>query len=137
MRWGLLGVAVSQGIHIAALGVGSVAGIVVSLALSGLTLGVASVASTSHGLAGTDVETHGAASGLLNAAARVGTAVGIAVFGIVAATVRSLAPGEGVDSTVTGYQAAHVAGIVLILATVALIRGAARERGATVDPARP
>jgi len=122
MRWGLIGVAVSQGIHIVALGAGSVAGIVAGMTLSGLSLGVASVASTSHGLAGSEADAHGAASGLLNAAARVGTAVGIAVFGIVAVAGRSIASGNDLAATVTGYQAAHVTGIMLILVTIALIR---------------
>lgn len=124
MRWGLIGVAASQGIHVVALGVGSVVGIVAGLALSGLTLGVASVASTAHGLFASDADVHGAASGLLNAAARVGTAVGIAVFGIVAATVRAIVDGDDFAGIVIGFQAAHIAGIVLIFVTVALTREA-------------
>lgn len=122
MRWGLIGVAMSQGIHVVALGVGSTTFIVAGMALSGLTLGVASVASTSHGLARTDTDAHGAASGLLNASARVGTALGIAAFGMVAATSRSIMLGDELAATVTGYQAAHVTGILLIFVTILLIR---------------
>ena len=122
MRWGLVGVGASLALWAVAVGLGSVALIVAGLALAGLTLGVASVASTSHGLVATDADAQGAASGLLNAAARVGTAVGIAAFGIVAAAGRSVAAGDGVTATVVGYQAAFVFGIVLVLITVALIR---------------
>lgn len=138
MRWGLIGVAVSLGIHVVALGLGSVAGIVAGLILSGLTLGIAAVASTAHGLAATAASTNGAASGLLNAAARVGTAMGIATFGIIAATGRSILPGEDIAATVGGYQAAYVTGIVLVLLTVALIRdpspGAAPRAGNAGPP---
>lgn len=122
MRWGLLGVAGSLAIWVIAVGLGSIAIILAGLLLAGVTLGVASVASTAHGLVATDSVAHGAASGLLNAAARVGTAVGIAAFGIVAAAGRSVASGDGVAAMVTGYQAAFITGIVLVLVTVALIR---------------
>lgn len=127
MRWGLIGVAASQGIHVVALGIGSIGGIVFGMVLSGLTLGVASVASTAHGLATTDVQAHGAASGLLNAAARVGTAIGIAAYAVVAATTRSMVAGDDVTAVVIGYQAAHLAGIVLIAATLSLMRNPAPD----------
>ncbi len=122
MRWSLLGVAVSLALWVIAVGVGSITIIVAGLVLAGLTLGVASVASTAHGLVATDAGAHGAASGLLNAAARVGTAVGIATFGIVAATGRSVAAGDDVGARVTGFQAAFVTGIVLVLVTILHIR---------------
>jgi MFS family permease len=127
MQWGLIGVAASQAIHIVALGMGSVLGIVIGMTLSGAALGVASVAATSHGLAGTSSEAHGTASGLLNAAARVGTALGIAIYGIVAAMTRSTVQGDDVTATVLGYQAAHLTGIVLIVAILMLIRTSLRS----------
>ncbi|MGN9910045.1 MFS transporter [Phytohabitans sp. LJ34] len=54
------------------------------LALSGLGLGVASVASTEHGTADADDATSGLIGGLLNAAAQIGTAIGIAVLVVTA-----------------------------------------------------
>ncbi|MEU4422994.1 MFS transporter [Actinoplanes sp. NPDC024001] len=50
------------------------------LALTGAGLGLASVASTTHGTTGADDSTSGVIGGLLNAAAQVGTAVGIATL---------------------------------------------------------
>jgi MFS family permease len=50
------------------------------LALAGAGLGLASVASTTHGTSGADDSTAGVVGGLLNAAAQVGTAVGIAAL---------------------------------------------------------
>lgn len=129
MRWGLLGVAASLGVWVMAVGVGSVTLIVIGLVLAGLALGVASVASTAHGLVATNADEYGVASGLLNAAARVGTAVGIAVFGIVAATGRFVSAGDNIVATVTGYQAAFLVGIGLVLATVVLIREPSLDRG--------
>lgn len=122
MQWALIGVAASQGVHIVALGLGSLGGIIIGMTVSGFTLGIASVASTAHGLSASGATEQGAASGLLNAAARVGTAVGIAVFGIVAAITRSAVSGSENTATITGYQAAHMVGIVLIIATIILIR---------------
>ncbi|GAA0467716.1 MFS transporter [Paractinoplanes deccanensis] len=50
------------------------------LTLSGLGLGLASVASTAQGTAEATEETSGLLGGLLNAAAQIGTAIGIAVL---------------------------------------------------------
>ncbi len=69
-----------------------------------------------------DDDAHDVASRLLNAAARVGTAVEIAVFGIVAAAGRSVSARDDVIATVTGYQAACLVGIVLVVAPVAQVR---------------
>jgi MFS family permease len=60
-------------------------GFLAGLALSGLGLGVASMASTTYGTTGAGTDTAGLIGGLLNAAAQVGTAVGIAVLLVVAA----------------------------------------------------
>ncbi|MBG0560108.1 MFS transporter [Actinoplanes aureus] len=50
------------------------------LVLTGAGLGLASVASTTHGTTGADETTSGVIGGLLNAAAQIGTAVGIAAL---------------------------------------------------------
>ena len=71
---------------------GSIAGIVGGVAVAGVGLGVASVAATAIG---TDVaETlGGTSSGLLNAGAQLGTAVGVAVLLVLAASVNQPWPG--------------------------------------------
>jgi MFS family permease len=61
------------------------------LALTGLGLGLASVASTTHGTTNADESTSGVIGGLLNAAAQIGTAVGIALL----LTTATTWPGNG------------------------------------------
>jgi EmrB/QacA subfamily drug resistance transporter len=86
--------------------------------LYGLGLGMGSVAATT---AGTDALPHarqGLASGLLNTAAQVGTALGLALLVAVAAVP---------DGTVAGYRAAFAADAVLT-AVAALVVGCLRWR---------
>jgi FtsH-binding integral membrane protein len=89
------------------------------LALSGLGLGVASVASTAHGTADARDTTSGLIGGLLNAAAQIGTAVGIAIL------------------VVTAQWSSPAAGF-LLAATIALAAAAATTlpAAARVPPAR-
>lgn len=61
----------------------------IGLSLSGLGLGIASVGSTAYGTAATTDVTAGIVGGLLNAAAQIGTAVGIAALLVVANSSRS------------------------------------------------
>lgn len=77
---GLTGIGVSMLLATVSVAQRSVWPLVASLALSGLALGVASVASTAHGTSSVDDEDSGTASGLLNTAAQIGTAIGIAVL---------------------------------------------------------
>ena len=86
--------------------------------LSGIGLGCAAVASTAAGVSAVGDDERGLASGLLNAAAQLGTAIGIAVLGTVAAarTGKIAGGGESVAATVTGYQFAFVvaAGVAIV-----------------------
>ncbi|UQU61623.1 hypothetical protein COUCH_21505 [Couchioplanes caeruleus] len=71
--------------------VGSLPPFVAGLGLSGLGLGVASVASTAYGTSEAGEERAGLVGGVLNAAAQTGTAVGVAVLLLVAGHGRALA----------------------------------------------
>lgn len=102
---------------------GSIAGLVAGVCLTGLGLGVASVAGTAIG---TDVadSLSGTASGVLNTGAQLGTAIGVAALLLLASTFAE--PGTG---TVVAWAA--IAGLAG-LATVALLTrsGAARRAAA-------
>jgi MFS family permease len=78
------------------------AGFVVAFVLMGLGLGCASVAATTSGTAALPDEEQGIASGVLNASAQVGTALGLATFaplgyvpGFVAVAAVALAAATG------------------------------------------
>jgi MFS family permease len=125
LAWGLATVALAHCLHAGALGLGSVPLVVGGMVVSGAGLGVATVASTALGLSRVDPETSGVASGLLNATARVGTALGIACYGILAAAGREWALDQAGDATVFGYVLAHLVGVVVL---VAMIVGSRRGR---------
>lgn len=99
------------------------------IVLSGLGLGCAAVASTAAGVSAVAADERGLASGLLNAAAQIGTAVGIAALGAVAAarTGIIMGGGEGADALVAGYRLAFfvATGVAVVgaLAALGLIRG--------------
>ena len=121
---GLAGIA--AGNLLLALTAGAVAGIVAGAVVAGIGLGLASVASTAIG---TDVpeELVGSATGLINTAAQLGTALGVSVL----ITLASL--GDPTTGTVLAWALAAVA--AALLGAVMLIR---RERagsaiGATAD----
>lgn len=80
MALGLAGVAASMLVQAAGAGLGRLVPFLAGLALAGLGLGLASVASTAEGTAEATETTSGLIGGLLNAAAQIGTAVGIAVL---------------------------------------------------------
>ncbi|RSN24131.1 hypothetical protein DMC63_06105 [Streptomyces sp. WAC 05977] len=87
-RWVAFGafgvVAVALVIGLIAVRTGSTAGFAVSLAISGSGLGAASVAATNAGTAMVGETDRGIASGLLNTAPQLGSALGTAVIGTVA-----------------------------------------------------
>jgi EmrB/QacA subfamily drug resistance transporter len=95
--------------------------------VSGLGLGCASVASTATGVSAVAENEGGLASGLLNAAAQVGTAVGIAALTLVAARANA-SGGEAATALVGGYQLAYLvaSGIAAcgVLAVFCLVRSA-------------
>jgi MFS family permease len=102
MAIGLAVIVVAMLIEALAASQRSLAAFLAGLALSGVGLGVASVASTAHGTADADDVTAGLISGLLNAAAQIGTAVGIAIL------------------VVTATQWSDTAGALLLAAALAL-----------------
>jgi MFS family permease len=93
---------------------------VAGFVLSGLGLGVASVASTSMGTAAVPAQRQGLASGLLNTAAQVGTALGLAVLVAVAsARTGALTPPGARPSAaavVDGYRCAILVGLTVTVA---------------------
>jgi MFS family permease len=91
----------------------SAAGFTIAFALMGAGLGAASVASTASGTQALPENEQGIASGVLNAAAQIGTALGLAVIVTLAAPL--------------GYRAGFVAAAALALA-VALTRWWPRSR---------
>jgi EmrB/QacA subfamily drug resistance transporter len=105
--------------------------VLVGAALSGLGLGCASVASTARGTSAVEEGKRGLASGLLNTAAQVGTALGLAaLLAIAGAYTGALSGGSepGVEALVAGYRLAFVvaAGVASlgVLAALGLIRRA-------------
>jgi hypothetical protein len=90
---------------------------VAGFVLSGLGLGVASVASTAKGTAAVPPARQGLASGVLNTAAQVGTALGLAVLVTVAsARTGTLTPPGAPPSAATvvdGYRWAILNGLLL------------------------
>lgn len=110
--------------------------LMVGIVLSGLGLGCAAVASTAAGVSAVTENERGLASGLLNAAAQIGTALGITVLGTVAAA-RTGMVAEAEKSgaaVVVGYQFAFLvaAGVAIVSALVAfhsLHSGKAQTKG--------
>lgn len=111
---------------------GSIAGIVGGVAVAGVGLGVASVAATAIG---TDVaETlGGTSSGLLNAGAQLGTAVGVAVLLVLAASVNQPWPGTAQAWIV----AAAIAGATALSLLIARRGNASRADAITEGNCRP
>jgi predicted MFS family arabinose efflux permease len=91
--------------------------LVLCVAVSGAGIGLSSVAATRRGTT-VSVADRGAASGLINTAAQLGTAVGIAVLVLVAATT-GRTPAAGVPAPAAAWLAA--AGVAL-LAGVGFLR---------------
>jgi MFS family permease len=103
-------------------------GLLPSFVLMGAGLGCASVASTTSGTSAADDEKQGLASGLLNAAAQVGTALGLAVIiPLSAARTDALGGAPPETALVEGFRigffgAAGVAVVGMLLA-LSLVRG--------------
>ena len=99
-----------------------------SFVLMGAGLGCAAVASTASGTSAADDEKQGLASGLLNAAAQVGTALGLAVLiPLSAARTEALAGVPQGTALVEGFRlgffgAAGIAALGALLALL-LVRG--------------
>jgi EmrB/QacA subfamily drug resistance transporter len=97
--------------------------LLMAFAVMGVGLGIASVASTQTGTDAADSAYRGVASGVLNSAAQVGTAIGVALLLPVAAAV-------GLD-TMTGYRIGWIgAGAIAFAGALAslLVPAAARSR---------
>jgi MFS family permease len=142
MAAGLLGVALGAGglATMAAPG-GLPPPMVAGFVLLGLGLGTASVASTAKGTAAVPAERQGLASGVLNTAAQVGTALGLAVLvSIASARTGALTPAGAAPTAaavVDGYRWAILAGLAVTVAAAGLLAAVARgvpRRGAV--PAR-
>jgi MFS family permease len=102
--------------------------LVAAFAVMGLGLGAASVASTQTGTDAADPAYRGVASGLLNSAAQVGTAVGVALLLPLAAAI-------GLD-TMTGYRIGWIgAGAIALAGALAglLVPAARAPRSNTGD----
>lgn len=108
MATGLLGIAAST--LLLAFGISAEGGLVyvlVQAALSGFLLGISAVASTGLGVSALAEGERGLASGLLNSAAQVGMALGIAVLFTLAAARTDVLSGGGASSAealVEGYR---------------------------------
>lgn len=94
--------------------------VILGLALSGLGLGCASVASTAAALSDVEAENQGVVSGFVNTAAQIGTALGVVLFvGIAAARTRALSPSlPAQQALLEGYHCAYLAAALLALAAL-------------------
>lgn len=136
MAIGLLGIAAAN--LLLAFGIsadGGLAYVLAQAALSGLFLGISAVASTGLGVSALAEGERGLASGLLNSAAQVGTALGIAaLFTLAAARTEVLAGGApSAEALVEGYRWAFFAatGMAVLgaVAALALIRDTNKPAG--------
>jgi EmrB/QacA subfamily drug resistance transporter len=126
MAAGLVGVALGAA-ALATMGTsrGFPLALVAGFVLSGAGLGVASVASTAAGTGAVPAAQQGLASGLLNTAAQVGNAVGLAALVTVAsARTGALTPAGAAPppaAVVEGYRWAILAGLAVTLAAAAAL----------------
>jgi EmrB/QacA subfamily drug resistance transporter len=122
MTAGLLAIAAGA---TALLAIAPTAGVLPSLlggfVLMGSGLGVASVASTSRGTAALDSADQGFASGLLNASAQLGAALGVAIL-VPLATARTAALGGAPSAHVAGYEIGFIVVATLAAITALAIR---------------
>jgi MFS family permease len=107
---------------------GGVVYLVAGVSLAGAGLGCASVAATATGTAAVSADRQGLASGLLNTATQIGTAIGIAVLATLAAAHTHALAGTADPSAaqlVAGFRLAFViaAGVALLgaLGTMLLV----------------
>ena len=137
MALGLAGIATGTLVALGITADGGVAYVLASATLSGLSLGCAAVAATTFGTSAAGQDEHGLASGILNSAAQLGTALGVAVFFMVATVRTDAAAAAGMstaDALVAGYRLAFVGAATLAglgaLVTFSLLRGNAAQASA-------
>ena len=109
MALGLLGICGSTLIITGITAEGGLPYVLSNAVLSGLALGCSAVASTTRGTAAVGEEERGLASGVLNSAAQIGTALGLAaLITVAAARTGALAGGEEATAAalVEGFRAA-------------------------------
>ncbi|HET9928824.1 MAG TPA: MFS transporter [Rubrobacter sp.] len=134
MSSGLAVVAVSALVTAGITAEGGVAYVLAGAALSGLGLGFASVASTARGTSAVKGGKRGLASGLMNTAAQVGTALGLAAL-LTLSAARTAALSDGAESAaaalVAGYRLAFLvaAGVASLgmVASLCLFRRAKKS----------
>ena len=117
-------------------GAAAVALLAIGVTVSGTGLGVAAVASTATGTSGVPPAHLGVASGMINTATQLGTAVGTAsLLGLADAVARSSggAGGAGSAAALTaGHRAAFVTAVLLAL-VAAMVTAAVLRRGGGAD----
>lgn len=110
-----------------------VAFVVSNAVISGLALGCSAVASTTCGTSAVPQEERGLASGVLNSAAQIGTALGLAILFAVAVARADVVTGggePGAEALVAGYRWAFFVGAGLAaLGAVAALRLVRHEAG--------
>jgi EmrB/QacA subfamily drug resistance transporter len=119
MLAGLMAVAAAMLLVTAISAGGGVVYLVAGVSLAGAGLGCASVAATATGTAAVSADRQGLASGLLNTAAQIGTAIGIAALAtLAAARTRALAgtAGPSAAQLVAGFRLAFLVAAALSLA---------------------
>jgi MFS family permease len=102
---------IAAGNLVLAITAGRIAGLVAGIAVAGLGLGIAAVAATSLGTRVSDDLT-GSATGLLNTAAQLGTALGVAAL-VTIASIASPPTGTAIGWTVAA-AAAGLAGLIML-----------------------
>jgi len=128
MAAGLIVVAAAMTVGAAAVDRRALVLFLVSLVLSGMGLGVASVASTAHGTSTATDGNSGLYSGVLNAAAQIGTAVGIAVL-LAGVAIGAGPPPRSLDATAHGQAVAYLlAGAVALFTAVTVALSTGRRR---------
>jgi len=120
---------IAVGVAGLAVAAASVWGLTVCIVLAGCGLGASSVAANGLGTS-VALEDRATASGVLNTAAQLGSAVGIATL-LLVADVTTGAPAPGVPAPRIAWAAA--AGVALVAAVLFFVRGQAGRRSSTVS----
>ncbi|MEH0986056.1 MFS transporter [Micromonospora sp. CPCC 205556] len=115
---GLTVVAAAMPVSAVAVGRRALVLFLIGLVLSGVGLGVASVASTAHGTSTATDDNAGLYGGILNGAAQIGTAVGIAVL-LSGVSIGAGPEPRTLDATARGQATAYLIAGVLALLTAA------------------
>jgi EmrB/QacA subfamily drug resistance transporter len=140
MALGLAGIAAGTLIALGIDAEGGLRYVVASATLSGLALGTSAVASTTFGTSAVGQDKRGLASGILNSAAQLGTALGLAVFVAVATTRTNAAIVEGMahaEALVVGYRWAFAGAATLALLGALVTRSLLRADTARVSAPNP